>query len=112
MCLVNYVLLEVKIIFIADKVKKVGANIKKIRIEKALSQKLVAKRLGISQPLLSNIEAGRSTVTIVNLFKLQEVLDCPMDAFFSDIFTELDAPKHNKDAQLEKIAELLSLLKK
>lgn len=72
----------------SEKAKKIGARIKIIRVTKGLQQMYVAKRIGVSQALLSNIESGRSTVTLETLFKLQEVFGCPMKSFFADIDAE------------------------
>lgn len=106
------ILWEVKIIIIDDRVKKVGASIKWLRLKKGLSQNFVAKKLGISQSLLSNIEAGRSSVTLVNLFKLQEVLRCSMSDFFEDTSDIEPVPKENAEEQLAKVIELFKLLER
>lgn len=65
--------------------KKIGRRIKIIRIERGITQTTLAKELGISQTNMSNIECGRVSVTVQNLFKLHEILQCPMAEFFRDI---------------------------
>ena len=65
--------------------KKIGKRIKIIRIERGITQTNLAKELGISQTNMSNIECGRVSVTVQNLFKLHEILHCTMAEFFKDI---------------------------
>lgn len=65
--------------------KKIGKRIKIIRIERGVTQTNLAKELGISQTNMSNIECGRVSVTVQNLLKLHEILQCSMADFFKDI---------------------------
>lgn len=65
--------------------KKIGKRIKIIRIERGITQTTLAKALGISQTNMSNIECGRVAVTVQNLFKLHDILNCTMAEFFKDI---------------------------
>lgn len=69
----------------SEQTKKVGERIKMIRLGKNISQAVAAEGIGVSQSLLSNIESGRCNVTLDNLIKLHETLDCPMRDFFIDI---------------------------
>ena len=69
----------------SEKSRLVGARIRLLRLEKSLAQNEVAAQVGISQAHLSNIEKGRNNITLENLLKLHEVLQCPMSSFFVDI---------------------------
>ena len=69
----------------SEKARLVGARIRLLRLGKNLAQNDVAAQVGISQAHLSNIEKGRNNITLENLLKLHEVLDCPMSSFFVDI---------------------------
>lgn len=51
---------------------KIGSEIRFIRKELKLTQKQMALRLGISQPVLSLIESGKSSLTLQNLKVLIE----------------------------------------
>lgn len=64
--------------------KKLGKRLKLLRIEKGITQTNLAKAIGLSQTNLSNMESGRTAITIQNLFKIQEVLNCNMSDFFVD----------------------------
>ena len=69
----------------SEQTKKVGERIKLIRLGKNVPQAVAAESIGVSQSLLSNIESGRCNITLDNLIKLHEALDCPMRDFFVDI---------------------------
>ena len=69
----------------SEKSRLVGARIRLLRLEKNLAQNEVAAQVGISQAHLSNIEKGRNNITLENLLKLHEVLQCPVSSFFVDI---------------------------
>ena len=92
--------------------KIIGTRIKMLRFAKHMQQTELAKRMGISQTHMSNIESGRNNVTIDNLYKLHEILECPMSSFFIDIDGK-PQPKENKDVfSLEDLTQALILLKK
>ena len=65
-----------------ERIRLVGNRLKLIRIQKGLGQNEVAKLMGISQAHLSNIEGGRSNITLSNLLKLHDVLEASMADFF------------------------------
>ena len=95
-----------------DIAKIIGTRIKMLRFAKHMQQTELAKRMGISQTHMSNIESGRNNVTVDNLYKLHEILECPMSSFFVDI----DGKEEEKDTKdvfsLEDLAQALILLKK
>ena len=63
----------------------VGQRIRALRMQRGLGQSKAAKMIGISQSHLSNIEGGRSHVTLENLFALRDLLEVKMSDFFVDI---------------------------
>ena len=67
-----------------ERMKKVGQRIKELRSRRGIAQTDLAKMIELSQTNLSNIERGRTGVTLQNLFKIQEVLGCSMVDFFTD----------------------------
>lgn len=69
-----------------------GKEIKRIRQKHNLTQREMAVRLGISQPVLSLIEAGKTSLTIQNLKILSEQfgIDC-MKVIFGDETAESNA---------------------
>lgn len=56
-----------------------GENIKKIRIEKGLTQKELADKVGISGAFMSLIEKGANNPSDENLIKISDVLNVPID---------------------------------
>lgn len=55
--------------------KKLGGNIKKIRLEKGLSQVELGHLCDFEKSAMNRIEAGRTNVTILNLKKIAEGLE-------------------------------------
>jgi transcriptional regulator with XRE-family HTH domain len=53
----------------------VGRNVKRIRLEKSLSQEQFAERAGFSQQYLSDLERGLRNPTIVTLYELARALE-------------------------------------
>lgn len=72
-----------------NELKVVGHRLKLLRMEHNVSQTDLAKEIGMSQTNLSNMESGRTAVTIQNLFKIREVLGCKMSDFFVDFDGEV-----------------------
>ena len=91
--------------------KMIGTRVKMLRITKGISQTELAKKIGVTQTHLSNIENGRAGLTIPNLIKLHQILECPISSFFVDIEGEKEAD-NSSDITLENVMELARLLKK
>jgi transcriptional regulator with XRE-family HTH domain len=53
----------------------VGRNVKRVRLEKRLSQEQFAERAGFSQQYLSDLERGLRNPTIVTLYELARALE-------------------------------------
>ena len=85
--------------------QKIGHRIKLLRIENKISQKVLAKKLCISQTHLSNIENGRVGVTLLHLIKIKELFECPIEYFFEE-----KTLSENED--LSKAIEIMKVLQK
>lgn len=59
-----------------------GHRIKRIRIEKNLSQTLLATKCGIEKANLSRIESGQANPTVLTLLKISASLQVPILEFF------------------------------
>ena len=90
--------------------KMIGTRVKMLRITKGISQTELAKKIGVTQTHLSNIENGRAGLTIPNLIKLHEALDTSISSFFEDIEGKPEEEKKS-EVTLEDLTELLHLLK-
>lgn len=58
--------------------KRLGAHLKKKRIEKKLSLLKFAQLLEIEKPNLARIERGGNNLTIMNLKKMADALEVPL----------------------------------
>jgi transcriptional regulator with XRE-family HTH domain len=58
-----------------DMRKLVGRNVKRIRLEKGLTQEQFAERSGFTQQYLSGLEQGKRNPTILSLYELALALD-------------------------------------
>ncbi|MDY4920599.1 MAG: helix-turn-helix transcriptional regulator [Phascolarctobacterium sp.] len=94
-----------------ERIRLVGNRLKLLRIQKGLGQNEVAKKMGISQAHLSNIEGGRSNITLSNLLKLHDVLEVTMADLFTDIDVE-NKKQPSNEVDLEDVVKLFALLKK
>ena len=95
-----------------DELKVLSRKVKMIRLAKGVSQTRMAEEIGVSQTNLSNMEAGRTAITIQNLFKIQKVLGCKMADFFVDFDVELEEQEEAKNSiKLEDALQILRLLK-
>ena len=95
--------------------KVLGRKVKFLRLEKGISQTDMAEAIGLSQTNLSNMESGRTAITIQNLFKMQKILGCKMSDFFIDFDNEEPVRKgsegEKKTIELEDALNILRLLK-
>lgn len=57
-----------------DMRRLVGRNVRRIRLQKGLTQEAFAETSGFSQQYLSSLERGRRNPTIVTLFELASAL--------------------------------------
>ncbi len=61
--------------------KKIGGCIRKIRIQKGISQIELAKAIDVSQTHMSNIENGNTGLSLWTAVKIAQALDCSIDQF-------------------------------
>lgn len=57
-----------------DHAKKLGENLKRIRIEKNISQTEIAKALDVDRSFVSNIENGKTNPTLSTITNLAKAL--------------------------------------
>lgn len=97
-----------------EKLKAVGEKIKLMRISKDLQQKELAQKVGLSQACLSNIEAGRYSCTLRNLFAIQKVFGCKMEDFFVTVDEEKtsQAAMPESELKLDDLYDLLALVRR
>ena len=86
-------------------IQKIGHRIKLLRIENKISQKVLAKKLCISQTPLSNIENGRVGVTLLHLIKIKELFECPIEYFFEEKTLSENEAEKNECQKIKTIVE-------
>lgn len=59
--------------------KRLGANIKKIRTQKGMSQGDICRALNMDRGYMSAIENGKKNITIQQLERLAQALDVSVD---------------------------------
>lgn len=74
---------------------KIGARIKKLRIEKGLTQAELSEIAGCSNNYLSHVETAQSKVSLTVLLKISTALKTSLDYFF------FDTPFSRPDAVIE-----------
>ena len=98
-----------------DKFKILGRRVKFLRMNKNISQTNMAEMIGLSQTNLSNMEAGRTAITLQNIFKMREVLGCKMADFFVDFDGDENVEHRSADTnnsiELEDAIKILKLFK-
>jgi len=61
-------------IFMTDDVKKLGENLKRIRIKKNITQVEIAKKLGVDRSFVSNLENAKTNPTLATITNLAQAL--------------------------------------
>lgn len=92
--------------------ESIGKQIRKIRLEKELSQENVAADLGISKGAFSKIERGTTNIPISRLLQIASVLEVDASVFFAgkpDHATEEPREKYGFATKSE-IAELARMI--
>ena len=102
---------------------RIGSNIRFLRMVCQISQQELARRIGISQTHLSNMERNHVNVSLKLLLRIANVLDCQLEVFL-DTQAALDwgqeqAEKTVSEQEsltetytLEEVRQLLQLLRR
>jgi transcriptional regulator with XRE-family HTH domain len=70
---------------------EIGARVASFRARRGRKVSELARQVGVSPSLISQIERGQSRPSVSTLFALAEALEVPVDAFFRDSGEEADA---------------------
>lgn len=65
--------------------KNLGIRVRELRKSRGLSQQQLAELLGVSDPMISNLENGKKSIKIINLYTLSEVFDVTIDYLLKGI---------------------------
>lgn len=64
--------------------KSIGRKLKELRISRGWKQKDVADKVGFSRPAISNLEAGKRSLTLSSLKKFCEIYEIDISYFGID----------------------------
>jgi len=67
-----------------NKIKEFGLNLKKLRLEKKLSQEELANLSGLHRTYIGCVERGEKNITIKNLYKISKALNINIKGLFID----------------------------
>ena len=65
--------------------KRIGLRIRRTRLDQAMKQKDLARKIGISQGALTNFELGRRKISLEWLVKIARILETPVSYFLVDV---------------------------
>lgn len=87
-------------------VNSVSEKIKSIRMDNGISQRELAKKLGLSNRAVSKWENGLSYPSTENLIRIAEVFSVPLEYFFEKAREENERKNDEKPAGMESLSEL------
>lgn len=67
-----------------QKFETIADRLKKMRLEKNVSQDFLAKKLGFTQKAYSKIENNETKLNVEVLQRISEVLEVPIESFFNN----------------------------
>ena len=65
--------------------QKIGKRIKELRNAAGLSQEKLALAANLDRTYIASVESGKRNISIVNIEKIINALDCSFAVFFQDI---------------------------
>lgn len=84
---------------IVAQLPQVGARLRRARLRKGISLRSLARDLGVSASLLSQIETGKSQPSVSTLYAITTALGLPMEEVFEQPSKELLArPRPSRDS--------------
>ncbi|WP_293663337.1 helix-turn-helix domain-containing protein [uncultured Phascolarctobacterium sp.] len=86
----------------------IGGNIRFLRMVCQISQQELARRIGISQTHLSNMERNHVNVSLKLLLRIANVLDCQLEVFL-DTQAALDWGQEQAEKDEKTVSEQESL---
>lgn len=65
--------------------KKLGEKIRKIRIEKGLSQERFALSIGMDRTYFASVEAGKRNISLINIAKIADGFNISLEELFKEL---------------------------
>jgi transcriptional regulator with XRE-family HTH domain len=73
---------------------EIGGRVAAFRAQRGTKVSELARQVGVSPSLISQIERGQSRPSVSTLFAMAEALDVPVDAFFRDSGDDAQPARH------------------
>lgn len=94
--------------------KKIGLNLRDLRLSRGLKQHELAEMVGVEDKTISRIEVGGNYPSISLLVKLAEAIDCKLEDFVC--MDENNAVKNSikelDDTEIQTVKKFLEILNK
>lgn len=65
-----------------ESAKKLGRNMRRIRLEKGMTQGDICRKLKLDRAYVSNLENGKKNPTLATIEKIAKALYAPIEEFF------------------------------
>lgn len=89
----------------------VGENIRKLRLERGLTQKKLGELCGIAEPNIRKYELDKANPKIETIEKIASALRVPISKIKGDIWSEFDKKNPNIVKELAKFEDFMEFLK-
>jgi transcriptional regulator with XRE-family HTH domain len=83
-----------------DIYRQIGEKIRKLRLTKGLSQKDLAKYVGVTYQQIQNYEKGKSKIPVDRLIRIAEALEVSLDYFLKEFDNNHDKVSESELALL------------
>lgn len=91
-----------------DTKRRLARRVREARLERGLTQAEVGRALGLHRPAISEIEAGRRSVTGEELVELSELLAVPVSELLAPADDRRDEPGANVDETILEMARVIA----
>lgn len=62
----------------------IGENLKRLRVQKGMTQLELAERVGVSGPMITQVERGTKALNILLAKAIVDVLGCTLDGLLAE----------------------------
>lgn len=92
---------------VVDELVNIGSKLKKLRLEKALTQSQVAQRIGVTTAMVSSYELGSRLPSYEKLIKLAALYDVSTDYLLGLVTPKIPGMDQLTDHQLNILQEIV-----
>lgn len=93
-----------------DTKQRLAQRVRELRLDRGLTQAEVGRALGLHRPTISEIEAGRRSITGEELVELSELLSVPVTELFPSAAEPRDPPRVEVDQTILEMVRVVARL--